>query len=212
MGRRIAVMSVILVSTLFVATDSVWACKFLDRMFSRCRVPTDCCYVVCCQPMCCEPVVCQPPVCGPRAHSFRGQAFFGWQAMGDREDDKSPGCPGCQGLARRDPRALAAASARRGRSAASRQTRDGPATVATGRAVQIRHSRAGTCLAEDVRPGGLEPAACALQWPGRKIPSPHRRRPPAVAAAGCGAKAGRKSRRRVLEVGFARRGQGCLAL
>ncbi len=59
MGRRTSVMFVILVSTLFVATDSVWACKFLDRLFSRCRAPRSC-YV-----SCCVPVDCQPDCCGP---------------------------------------------------------------------------------------------------------------------------------------------------
>ena len=64
MGRRAALMFVILVSTLFVATESAWACKFLDRMFSRCRVRSRC-YVSCCQPVCCVPVCCQPVSCEP---------------------------------------------------------------------------------------------------------------------------------------------------
>ena len=38
MRRPVGVMLLALVAALFVATDSVWACKFLDGLFSRCRV------------------------------------------------------------------------------------------------------------------------------------------------------------------------------
>lgn len=65
MRRRVGLMLLGLVAALFVATDSVWACKFLDGLFSRCR--TRRCCVSSCELSCCpgEVSCCTPAVCGP---------------------------------------------------------------------------------------------------------------------------------------------------
>jgi len=58
MGRRVTVTLAILVATLFLSADSVWACKFLDNLFGCCRA-SRCCATYCCEPVCCEPVCCE---------------------------------------------------------------------------------------------------------------------------------------------------------
>ena len=74
MRRRIGVVFLSLVAVLYVATDSVSACRFLDGLFSRSRrccapcrrVPRCTAKPTCCMPAACDPVVGDPVTCGSR--------------------------------------------------------------------------------------------------------------------------------------------------
>ncbi|MEE9603191.1 MAG: SHD1 domain-containing protein [Thermoguttaceae bacterium] len=60
MKRLLTIVLLVTVATTFVATESAWACKFLDNMFGRCA--TRSCRTPCC-PV--DPVYCWPAVCDP---------------------------------------------------------------------------------------------------------------------------------------------------
>jgi hypothetical protein len=71
MRRRVGVMLGVLAATLLIATESAWACRFLDGLFSRCRVRRCCvcyCWVPCrtVAPVCPRPTVCGPVVEAPK--------------------------------------------------------------------------------------------------------------------------------------------------
>jgi len=66
MVRKTGLMTAMLLAVCLMAADSVWACRFFNRRYCRCR-PRCCCVMVCCpMPSPCWVIsACMPVVCGP---------------------------------------------------------------------------------------------------------------------------------------------------